>query len=251
MQTEIELAVLRAIDAMQERLGDELKIDDLAQAALFSKFHFSRVFQRVTGLSPGRFLSALRLAEAKRLLTETALPVTEISVQVGYSSVGTFSSRFKGSVGVSPTNYRQAVRISPWPDVPLGLEAAPDGKSVTVGGASVRGTIWAPETDRPVFAGLFPGPIQQGRPVRCAVLARPGEYVLEDVPPGSWHLMARTAEPGPSGAATVGHLGPITVRAGGPAVTGDLRMRPARRFDPPVLLALHDLRVLAERFEIS
>src|ERR687887_1129758 len=92
---------------MQQNLGERLTIDDMARSAMFSKFHFSRVFQRVTGVSPGRFLSAMRLEEAKRLLLTPSLTVADISHRVGYNSVGTFSSRFRHSVGVSPTTYRQ------------------------------------------------------------------------------------------------------------------------------------------------
>ena len=49
----------------------------------------------------------MRIEEAKRLLTTTTLPVTEISHRVGYSSVGSFSTRFATSVGVPPSTYRQ------------------------------------------------------------------------------------------------------------------------------------------------
>src|SRR5437660_11978338 len=66
MEDVAERAVLRAIDAMRERLGEPLTVDDLARAAMFSKFHFTRLFQRLTGVSPGRFLSALRLQKAKQ-----------------------------------------------------------------------------------------------------------------------------------------------------------------------------------------
>ena len=79
----------------------------MARAAMFSKFHFSRIFRRVTGVSPGRFLSAIRLQEAKHLLVSTTLNVADISLRVGYNSVGTFSSRFTRSVGMSPTAYRR------------------------------------------------------------------------------------------------------------------------------------------------
>src|SRR5437870_395167 len=61
MEDVAEQAVLRAIAAMRERLDEQLTVDDLARAAMFSKFHFTRLFQRLTGVSPGRFLSALRL----------------------------------------------------------------------------------------------------------------------------------------------------------------------------------------------
>src|SRR5436305_4511192 len=107
MEDVAEKAVLRAIGEMRERLGEELTIDDLARAALFSKFHFTRLFQRLTGVSPGRFLSALRLQRAKQLLVSTSMNVADISVYVGYNSVGTFSSRFSRSVGMSPTAYRR------------------------------------------------------------------------------------------------------------------------------------------------
>jgi AraC family transcriptional regulator len=106
MDTASEAAVRRAINAMRENLSDPLNIDDMARVAMFSKFHFTRVFQRVTGISPGRFLSAVRLQEAKRLLISTKLNVADISLRVGYASVGTFSTRFTKSVGVPPTTYR-------------------------------------------------------------------------------------------------------------------------------------------------
>ena len=101
MQDTSEKAVLRAIETMHDRLGDPLTVDDMARAAMFSKFHFTRMFQRVTGVSPGRFLSALRLQRAKELLVSTPMNVADISVTVGYNSVGTFSSRFSRSVGMS------------------------------------------------------------------------------------------------------------------------------------------------------
>jgi AraC-like DNA-binding protein len=108
----IEEAVHRVIDLMRENLGENLTVDDMARVAMYSKFHFTRVFQRVTGMSPGRFLSALRLKEAKRLLLSTELPVTEISYRVGYSSIGTFGSRFTQAVGMSPSGYRRHGRCA-------------------------------------------------------------------------------------------------------------------------------------------
>src|SRR4051812_39576889 len=107
VEESIELAVKRAISTMRENLGEQLTVDDMARAAMFSKFHFTRIFQRATGVSPGRFLSALRLQQAKHLLKSTSLNVADISLLVGYNSVGTFSSRFSRSVGMPPTTYRR------------------------------------------------------------------------------------------------------------------------------------------------
>lgn len=103
----VERAVGRAIENMRANLGERLTVDDLARSAMYSKFHFSRAFLRVTGVPPRRFLSSLRLQEAMRLLDSTSLTVAEISHRVGYASVGTFGSRFQSSVGVSPTTYRR------------------------------------------------------------------------------------------------------------------------------------------------
>ena len=244
MQNSIEQAVLRAIETMHEHLGEQLTIDDLAQAAIFSKFHFSRVFQRVTGLSPGRFLSAIRIQEAKRQLASTSLPVTEISVRVGYSSVGTFSSRFKHSVGVSPTRYRQLDRVTPQAQL---------RRHTTAGTAAVRGSIMAPGPDRPVFAGLFPDRIMQGRPVRWTVLRSPGPFMLSDVPLGAWHLLAHATSLAQDAddftlldeSLYVANHGPIVIRPDTGACVADLELRPIGRLDPPVLLALRDLHGVA------
>ncbi|WP_342741561.1 helix-turn-helix transcriptional regulator [Actinokineospora terrae] len=103
-------AVERAIEDMRGRLAQSLTVEDMARVALFSKFHFSRVFHRHTGVSPARFLSTLRFAEAKRLLATTTLNVADISARVGYRSPGTFSARFKTCVGASPTQYRESAR---------------------------------------------------------------------------------------------------------------------------------------------
>ncbi|MFC6079823.1 helix-turn-helix transcriptional regulator [Sphaerisporangium aureirubrum] len=250
MEKELEQAVMRVVKSMHENLSEQLTINDMARTAMFSKFHFSRVFQRVTGLSPGRFLSAVRLQEAKRLLASTSLTVTDISHRVGYSSVGTFSSRFTSSVGVSPTKYRQLEGVMPQ----LTLNGARNGgwNGFT---STVHGDISSPLPDQPVFAGLFPDRILEGRPVRYTILHRPGPYVLEDVPQGEWHLIAQSVAagredamnhaPGGDEALCVGRHGPITIRPGTVTRPANVQLRPMRPFDPPVLLALRDMLTVA------
>jgi AraC family transcriptional regulator len=264
MATRSHEAVARAIEKMQSDLGDQLTIDDLARAAMFSKFHFCRLFQQVTGLPPGRFLAALRLVEAKRLLVSTSLSVTEISNQVGYSSVGTFSYRFKSMVGESPSFYRQLgdrSRRKASQEVTVAEETAvgvdePVGDEAVVAKATARSTvhgqIHVPFGTRVshVFVGMFEEPLPQGQPVACAVLDRPGAYVLENVPKGHWYLMAcaRVEEPGQSRA---GRQGPNLLVAPSQAVwmessighrqEMDLTMRPKRPIDTPALLAFPDI----------
>jgi AraC family transcriptional regulator len=251
----IERAVERAITTMRENLGEPLTVDDMARAAMFSKFHFTRFFQRVTGVSPGRFLSALRLQQAKRLLVTTSLNVADISLRVGYNSVGTFSSRFSRSVGLSPTTFRKLGGFA--------NEFPPDNsrsQAYPSSAASVRGNVlphW-PEHRGAIFIGLFPDRIPEGRPVRCAVLPGPGAFQLENVPEGDWYLLAHCATGGPQDIlrdpgdqpsdVLVGTLGPLTVRTGTTS-SADVQLKPLRVLDPPVLLALVDARMIAAAVE--
>jgi AraC-like DNA-binding protein len=238
-----EEAVERVIKTIHSNLGEPLTIDDMARAALFSKFHFSRLFQRVTGVSPGRFLSAVRLAEAKKLLVSSSLNVAEISLRVGYTSVGTFSTRFTRSVGLSPTSFRR-----------LGghVTHIPQGGPASAG-ASVRGRVSHRSGDfTGVFLGLFPDRIPEGRPVRCTILDGPGSFRLDHVPEGTWHLLSQSVGVSRDEAVTgvfdgedqlsVGSYGPITVRRGEVVRGANLRLHPVRSLDPPVLLALLDVR---------
>jgi AraC-like DNA-binding protein len=236
----VKRAVERAIVTMQQNLGERLTIDDMARSAMFSKFHFSRVFQRVTGVSPGRFLSAMRLEEAKRLLVTTQFTVADISHRVGYNSVGTFSSRFRSSVGVSPTTYRQLGGTT--------LEIVVDTaeSESTRSTSTVRGHVLAPPADQLglVFVGLFPSRILQGPPITYSILQRPGSYTLSDVPLGTWYLMAYSMTPGThpelGQGYYVGSQGPIKIMPDVAARIADVPLHRMRIVDPPVLMALPD-----------
>ncbi|GAA2687063.1 helix-turn-helix domain-containing protein [Actinoplanes palleronii] len=248
MQDDSERAVLRAIEAMQMRLGEQLTVDDLARAALFSKFHFTRIFQRVTGVSPARFLSAMRLQRAKDLLVSTSMNVADISVEVGYNSVGTFSSRFSRSVGMSPTTYRRHDGYAP------AIQAGGERRSTWPASSRVscHVSLEEPDDHAVIFIGMFAEPIPEGRPVRCAVLHEPGPVRFDAVPQGQWYLLAQSVS---TDAATwtadgadradrpvaVASYGPFTVQPDS-ILSADIVLRRVRALDPPVLLALLDAR---------
>ncbi|GAB6899208.1 helix-turn-helix transcriptional regulator [Kineosporia succinea] len=126
-----ELAVLRSINLLRANLSDQPTVAMMAEWAFFSKFHYTRVFQRMIGMAPGQFLSEYRMVLAEELLDETDLSFTEITYRVGYASVGTFSSRFKKIVGVPPTTFRQRRRrpCPPEEDCPRG-EVRPEARMV-------------------------------------------------------------------------------------------------------------------------
>ncbi|MCW3818279.1 AraC family transcriptional regulator [Micromonospora sp. DR5-3] len=248
MQDASEKAVLRAIATMHERLGEQLTVDDMARAAMFSKFHFTRMFQRVTGVSPGRFLSALRLQRAKELLVSTPMNVADISVSVGYNSVGTFSSRFSRSVGMSPTIFRQRAGYA--------SEIRADSDGVRLSDASLSCEVHPAGRDENTltFVGLFPERVPEGRPVRCAVLRESRHFTFNHAPLGRWYLLAQSvsADRCPPGLCrdhadrpvAVATAGPITIRPG-KSISTELALRPGRALDPPVLLALLDVRTYA------
>jgi AraC-like DNA-binding protein len=102
-------AHLRAAkDLMDREFGRPLDLDALAREAGYSRFHFARAFRDTYGETPRAYLTRRRIERAKDLLRSANLTVTEICDLVGFSSLGSFSSRFSELVGMSPTDYRRA-----------------------------------------------------------------------------------------------------------------------------------------------
>lgn len=82
-------------------------VAELAQQAGYTRSHFTRLFQQMTGEPPQRFLITWRMRHACRLLAETNQQVKEIAHHLGYRDEYFFSRQFKSQLGVSPTNYRR------------------------------------------------------------------------------------------------------------------------------------------------
>ena len=100
--------LLRARDLADARYAEPLGVDDLARAAGLSRAHFSREFRRAFGESPHAYLLTRRLERAAALLRTTDRSVAQICVAVGLSSVGSFTTSFTRTYGMSPTAYRTA-----------------------------------------------------------------------------------------------------------------------------------------------
>lgn len=109
--------LLRARDLADARYYDRLGVDDLARAACLSRAHFSREFRRAFGESPHAYLLTRRLERAAAMLRNTDRSVADICLAVGAESVGSFTSAFTRTYGVSPTAYRQ--RFPPAADYAL------------------------------------------------------------------------------------------------------------------------------------
>lgn len=98
--------LLRARDLADARYAEPLGVDDLARAAGFSRAHFSREFRRAFGESPHTYLLTRRLERAAALLRSTDRSVARICFDVGLQSVGSFTTSFTRTYGVSPSAYR-------------------------------------------------------------------------------------------------------------------------------------------------
>jgi AraC-like DNA-binding protein len=100
--------LLRAKDLADARYFEPLSVDDLARAASLSRAHFIRQFRRAFGESPHSYLLTRRLERATALLRTTDRSVTDICFSVGLRSLGSFTTSFTRTYGVSPTAYRAA-----------------------------------------------------------------------------------------------------------------------------------------------
>ena len=102
-----EITVIRRVrDRIDREFARPLSGPDLARGALMSAGYLSREFRRVYGESPYAYLMTRRIERAMTLLRRGDMTVTEICFTVGFSSLGTFSSRFSQLVGVPPSAYR-------------------------------------------------------------------------------------------------------------------------------------------------
>src|ERR1700676_2943875 len=98
--------LLRAKDLADGRYADPLGVQDLAHAAGLSRAHFSREFRRAFGETPHAYLLTRRLERAAALLRSTDRSVADVCLSVGLQSVGSFTTSFTRTYGVSPTAYR-------------------------------------------------------------------------------------------------------------------------------------------------
>jgi len=100
--------MLRARDAMDRGYAQPLNVASLARIAHTSEAHFIRTFKATFAETPHRYLQRRRVERAMFLLRQTDRSVTEISLDVGFFSLGTFSRTFREIVGESPSDFRRS-----------------------------------------------------------------------------------------------------------------------------------------------
>lgn len=100
----------RCLEMMRARLSEDVSLDELAAEAQLSPYHFARMFKQSVGVPPRVYLTRLRLEKACELLELTDQSVTQIALEVGYSSSQVLARVFLKHRNMSPTDYRRAVR---------------------------------------------------------------------------------------------------------------------------------------------
>jgi AraC-like DNA-binding protein len=114
-QEDVNRRMLRARDAIDRDYARPLDIRALARVAIVSEAHFIRQFKATFGETPHRYLQRRRIERAMALLRAGELSVSEICLEVGFTSFATFSRTFREILGESPSAFRER---GPLPDVP-------------------------------------------------------------------------------------------------------------------------------------
>lgn len=109
----VERHLLRARDLADRRFAEPIGVTDLAAAAGLSAAHFTRAFKDTFGVSPHGYLLTRRLERAAALLRNTDHRVADVCMEVGLTSVGSFTTSFSRMFGRTPTAYRDAMAVPP------------------------------------------------------------------------------------------------------------------------------------------
>jgi AraC family transcriptional regulator len=98
--------VIEAIRLVESDAARPLELKEMAAVAGMSKYHFLRVFRRLTGLTPHRYLTSARLRRAALALTSSRRPVIAVALDAGFGDLSTFNKTFRAAFGLTPTQYR-------------------------------------------------------------------------------------------------------------------------------------------------
>lgn len=237
-------SIERAIARIRADIETSHTVDTLADVAALSPYHFIRVFRAVTGVSPMQFLYAVRFHAARNLILTTRRSVTEICFRVGYNSHGTFTSRFRSLVGISPSELRRSGEA--FRDVRHDRrDYIGDGHPNDA--CTLRGIIPEHRADTLVVVGAFRSPMPVSQPAACNVLCESNRFSLPLPAAGGPYFILAAAIPlaaanEPDSLLTVE---PLAVGRVGPIAAGRgsldeviLPLRDVRPTDPPLLFPI-------------
>lgn len=99
----------RVTDYLRAHLAEPVGLEELSALVGLSRFHFCTAFRNTMGMPPHRWLTGLRMSEAKRLLADHRLPVLQVALAVGFQTQAAFAAAFRKAAGLSPSAYRRAL----------------------------------------------------------------------------------------------------------------------------------------------
>lgn len=239
---------------IRDHAHEDLRLEDVADAVGYSPFHLARMFTASVRCSPMRYLAAQRFHRAKHLLLTERLSVVDVCHDVGFSSPGTFTRRFRAEVGVAPGDLRRlADEVAEHTPAPFrhGLDPALDRSGTDAPDVfarnAVRGRVEVGAAAGPeplVWIGLFSRPEPAGVPGAGLLRRGAGEFTLPVLPSHPWLLVTVV----PDSTDPLDHLAAPSPLVGmHPApITGPVRVvidiRPAFAWEAPILTALPALR---------
>lgn len=99
--------IQKSIEFMRDNLQQDLTLAEIARSVNMSKYHFAKSFRQAMGISPHRYLTDLRIARARQLLTNISISIEEVAYSVGFTDRSHFSTQFLNTVGTTPGRYRR------------------------------------------------------------------------------------------------------------------------------------------------
>ncbi|MEO6739831.1 MAG: helix-turn-helix domain-containing protein [Chthoniobacteraceae bacterium] len=101
--------VSHAREIIEERSGEDLPLTEIARSVHASTFHFCKTFKRATGMTFTQYLSMIRIAKAKKLLSNPQARISEVAFEAGFASITHFNRMFRRVTGQSPTDFRRGI----------------------------------------------------------------------------------------------------------------------------------------------
>ncbi|MDX8362636.1 MULTISPECIES: AraC family transcriptional regulator [Bacillaceae] len=184
-------AVVQAVEYMKKNLDKEITTEELASLVGYSSFHFSRFFKEVTGISPRHYLSALRIEAGKQMLVRHSSPsIIKTMMSIGFSSLGSFSAKFKQFVGLPPKQFQVTTN-----DLYHFVNQYTEGENSVI--QYFHPPVLTCHIEAPaqfkgfIFVGLFPRPIPDERPaIGTAFTQKQSSCIFSQIPTGTYYALA-------------------------------------------------------------
>jgi len=245
------LTIVSAARFLVEHSDEPVTLHDLADHVGYSPFHVARSFEKFVGMPPGQFLAAHRFQRAKHMLLSGEDKVVDICNAVGFSSVGTFTTRFVKVVGLSPTEFRRLPHtLAERRPRPVSNRGPAQDGTVITGSVLLSPAAEAAVGPEPaVYVGLFRRRAAHGVPIAGTLMGPEGYFILMDVPPGAFWLLvsalpSREDAPGqlvPASQVVGAAARPVLVPARPTSLVRDVSIDVAPDWGAPVLVALPPL----------